>query len=352
MYENQTYEVILQRMLDRVSADMNKREGAIIYDALAPAAVELASAYIAFDSMLQETFGDTASREFLIRLCADRGIKPYAATQSVCTVVFTGAEVPIGNRFSGGNATYEYIGNNQVKCKEAGTIGNEYIGSIVPIEYVQGLQTAEITEIAIYGEDEESTEDLRVRYQESFEEKAFGGNKKDYKNKALAISGVGAVRITPVWNGAGTVKLTVLSSVFGKSSDSLVALAQEEFDPNKDGMGDGLAPIGHIVTVDTATETEISIATTITYDSGYNWETCSTHIIAAIEAYLLSLRKEWGNDTDGEYPVLVVRIAQIESAILSVHGVVDVAGTTINSEAKNKTLSQYEIPVLGVINNA
>lgn len=352
MFENQTYEVILQRMLDRVSATMNKREGAIIYDALAPAAAELASAYIAFDSMMQETFGDTASREFLVRLCADRGFAPYAATQAICTVAFDGADVPIGNRFSGGNTSYVYIGNNQVQCEEAGVIGNEYIGPIVPIEYVQGLQRAEITEIAIYGEDEESTEDLRERYRESFEERAFGGNKKDYKNKTLSISGVGAVKITPVWNGAGTVKLTVLSSVFGKASESLVALAQKEFDPNQDGMGDGLAPIGHVVTVYAPTEVVININSNITYDSGYDWETCKTHIISAIEAYLLSLRKEWGNDIDGEYPVLVVRIAQIEAAILSVHGVVDVDGTTINSKAQNLTLSDFEIPVLGVINNA
>ena len=352
MFENQTYEAILQRMLDRVSADKNKREGSVIYDALAPAAAELASAYIAFDSMLQETVGDTASRDFLIRLCKDRGIKPFEATQSICTVAFVGAEVPVGSRFSGGNTTYEYIGNNQVRCEEAGTVGNEHVGAIIPIEYIQGLQTAEITEIAIYGEDEESTEDLRERYTESFDEKAYGGNQKDYKNKTLGINGVGAVKVTPVWNGGGTVKLTVLSSIFGKASDSLVSLVQNEFDPHKNGMGEGLAPIGHVVTVDTATEVGINIGATITYESGYSWDTSHTHIKAAVEAYLLSLRKEWGNDSNGEYPSLIVRIAQIESAILSVQGVIDITSTTINSKTQNITLSANEIPVLGVINNA
>ena len=46
MYENITYESILQRMLDRIPDDMDKREGAVIYDALAPAAVELQLMYI------------------------------------------------------------------------------------------------------------------------------------------------------------------------------------------------------------------------------------------------------------------------------------------------------------------
>ena len=41
MYEEVTYESILERMLEKVPDNMDKREGSIIYDALAPAAVEL-----------------------------------------------------------------------------------------------------------------------------------------------------------------------------------------------------------------------------------------------------------------------------------------------------------------------
>ena len=66
MYEDQTFDVILQRMLSRVPETMDKRESSPIYAALAPAAVELTSMYIAFDCMLAETFGDTASREYLL----------------------------------------------------------------------------------------------------------------------------------------------------------------------------------------------------------------------------------------------------------------------------------------------
>ena len=42
MYEHITFDVILERMMDRVPNNIDKREGSIIYDALAPAAVELA----------------------------------------------------------------------------------------------------------------------------------------------------------------------------------------------------------------------------------------------------------------------------------------------------------------------
>ena len=46
MYENMTFENIMDRCLARVSASVDKREGSIVYDAIAPAAAELAILYI------------------------------------------------------------------------------------------------------------------------------------------------------------------------------------------------------------------------------------------------------------------------------------------------------------------
>ena len=45
-----------------------------------------------------------------------------------------------------------------------------------------------------------ATEDLRQRYFDSFEEKAFGGNVRDYLEKTNAIPGVGSTKVTRVWN--------------------------------------------------------------------------------------------------------------------------------------------------------
>jgi uncharacterized phage protein gp47/JayE len=56
VYEDVTYEVILQRMLDRVPDTIDKREGSVIYDALAPAAVELQLMYIELDTILKLAF--------------------------------------------------------------------------------------------------------------------------------------------------------------------------------------------------------------------------------------------------------------------------------------------------------
>ena len=348
MYETQTFENVLARMLERIPDTLDKRQGSVIYDALAPAAVEICNLYVAFDAMLEETFGDTASREYLIRLCNDRGITPKAATAAICACEFNeGAEVPQGSRFTGGNTTYVYLGAKQLECEELGTIGNEYLGSIVPIDYIESLTSAAITVIDVFGEDEEDTEELRSRYYSSFKTKAFGGNKQDYYEKTLAISGVGAAKITPVFNGAGTVKITLLSSEYAKATEALVAMVQKTFDPKQDGKGDGLAPIGHVVTVASAVEKIINVTTEITYADGYNQTMLKESIKQKIDDYLLSLRKDWENKE-----ALSVLVSHIDSAILSVQGVLDVSATKINGQSGNLFLDAEEIPILGVVNNA
>ena len=305
--------------------------------------------YIEFDIILQETFGDTASREYLIRRAKERGIEPYPATYALLKGEFTptSIEVPIGSRFSLNDLNY-YVkekiadGIYQVECEEVGVKGNQYFGDMIPIEYIDGLETAQLTELLIPGEDEEDTEDLRVRYFSSFETKPYGGNQKDYIEKANAIAGVGSTKVTPIWAGGGTVKLTILNSEFSKASSTLVHTVQQEIDPTKDGSGLGIAPIGHIVTVDTVEEVVINISTNITFDEGYSFNMLKTQIQTVIEEYLLELRKDWANQS-----FLIVRTAQIETRILGIQGIVDISNTNINENPTNLTLSQYQIPMMG-----
>ena len=76
MFEDQTYEAILQRMLDRVSDKFDKRPSSPIYDTHSPTAIELQILYIELETIIQNSYGDTAAREFLILLAKDRGLSP------------------------------------------------------------------------------------------------------------------------------------------------------------------------------------------------------------------------------------------------------------------------------------
>ena len=64
----------------------------------------------------------------------------------------------------------------------------------------------------IPAEDGDTTDTLREKYYASIDGEAFGGNVADYREKVNAITGVGGVKVYPVWNGGGTVKLTVIAS--------------------------------------------------------------------------------------------------------------------------------------------
>lgn len=99
MYENMTLEAILKSMLLNVPDTFDKREGSVIYDALAPVAIEIRNMYIDLDNILNQTFADTAAKKYLKLRCKERGIEIEPATKAIRKGVFN-IDVPIGSRFS------------------------------------------------------------------------------------------------------------------------------------------------------------------------------------------------------------------------------------------------------------
>lgn len=351
MYEAITFEVIMERMLNRIPDKFDKREGSIIWNALAPAAVELQNMYIEFDNIIKESFADTASYEFLQRRAEERGLYPYEPTNAVLKAEFN-QDVPIGSRFSLEDLNYivtEKIDDfhYKIECETKGRIGNQYFGTMIPVEYIDGLTHAEIVELLIPGEDLEDVEDFRQRYFDSFNAKAYGGNKRDYIEKTNSIEGVGSSKPIPHWNGGGTVKIIILDSEYNKATQTLIDKVQEILDPIPyNGLGVGVAPIGHIVTVTTADEIPINISVKLTFDEGYNWENTIDTATEVIENYLLELRKDWATSTE-----TVVRVAQIETRLLAIDGIIDIEDTKINGVDSNLILGINNIPVMGVIEN-
>lgn len=352
MYENITYKTILQRMLDKIPNTLDKREGSVIFDALAPAAMELKLAYIEFDQILNESFADTASRSFLIRRCAERGIYPKESTKAVLLGEFTPSSLDVsGQKFSLGKLNYTVVskienGKYQVQCETAGVEGNQYLGTVIPIEYIDKLETAELTDVLIPGEEAESTEHLRQRFFNSFSSVAFGGNIADYKAKINSLDGVGGCKVQRITQDEPNIVITIIDSDYNVPSATLVERVQETTDPKeKSGEGVGFAPIDHQVLIKSVEAVAINITTDITYASGYTESSALPQIKAAIDNYLLSLCSEWENSDS-----LVVRISYLESNILNCAEVVDIQNTMINGLSKNIELSAYQIPIGGTVN--
>lgn len=399
MYEVQTYESILARMLQKalsINSNLDTREGSLVWYGDAPAAVELQNLYIALDTVLNETFADTATRPYLILRAAERGLSPQPASPAILQMAITPTTLflPLNTRFSIGELNY-YVsadrgsGNYELTCETAGEAGNNYTGTVIPIEYVDGLETCKITSVLVPGEDEEDTELFRQRYLNSLNAQAFGGNQIDYIEKVNAIPGVGGVKVYRAWNGdlkpanmippkeaeawieglsgvpepvklwldtvyaaaknnmftvGGTVKLVVINSTFTVPSPTLVEQVQTAVDPLQNaGEGVGIAPIGHVVRVEGVQEETVDLGFALYYQRGWSWEDVSGYVTEAINGYFLELAQSWADQDEA----LVVRISQIESRLLGITGILDIANTTINEKAANHTLALDHIPVLG-----
>ena len=401
MYEGITYEVLLNRMLEKalsVNSNLDTREGSLIWLGQAPAAVEFQNLYIALDSVLKETFADTASRDYLILRAAERGLSPQPASAAILQLTITPSTLflPLNTRFSIGELNYFVSadrgnGDYEITCETVGEAGNDFTGTVIPIEYVEGLETCTVSAVLVPGEDEEDTEIFRQRYMNSLNAQAFGGNRIDYIEKINAIPGVGGVKVYRAWNSdikpaemipptgtaewisglsnvpeavkgwldavfyaasnnkltvGGTVKVVIINSTFAVPSETLVDQVQTAIDPLQNaGEGVGIAPIGHVVMVEGVAEETIDLSFALYYQRGWTWDDVSGYVTEAIEGYFTELAEGWADQEEA----LVVRISQIESRLLGITGILDIANTKINEEAANYTLALDHIPVLGSI---
>lgn len=350
-FEDMTYPVILNRMMERVSADypnLDTREGSVLFNALAPAAVELAIAYVELNNILSESFVDTATREYILKGCEQMGmdISQFEASAGTFKGAFN-VEVPIGSRWNCDLYNYtidEYLGMEgeyytySMRGETLGTAPNNVRGSLTAITDIPtGLTYAELIDCLIEGENEDSDEAIREAYYEYVNSTVSDGNIAQYQRWCSEYDGIGNYKIFPLWNGENTVKVSILTTSNRSASDELIAEFQEYLDPGITGMGDGAAPIGAFVTVNTATEVPINVSATVSLKTGYS---DTSTIEDALVKYFSSIA----------YDKSQVSYMSVGASILSAEGIEFVTDLTINEGTADIILGAEEIPVLGTMN--
>lgn len=153
------YEEILNRMLKKIPDSIDKREGSIIYNALAPAALELAQMYFQIENNTDLIFADTAVEKYLDRICEQNGLLRKQATNAIRKGLFYDSNndymnVEINTRFSSNSIVYRAVeqiekGIYKLECETAGTEGNTYTGELIPVQYIEGLAKVELADILI-----------------------------------------------------------------------------------------------------------------------------------------------------------------------------------------------------------
>lgn len=378
MYEEKTFENILSDMLSYVSdqsPELDTRTGSLIYNALAPIALELETAYHEMDMILNETFLETASKEFLVKHGSQIGVDINEATYAHFKGEFN-VDVEIGSRFNLEEYNYNVIDKLsepteeypyytfELICETSGAEPNAFLGDLTPITFVSNLSHAKLISVLIYGEDEEETEAYRYRLQVHVKQPPINGNVYQFNEWLAEYDGVGKYRTIPCWNGVNTVKLLISNSENKSASAELVSQVQEFFDPpsseiNDDvadinypqgrGMGNGQAPIGAIVTVSTITEVPVKVNCKVVLKEGYN---APVGVREAVEKYLNALAL---NKTTVSYMAISAEIFNAES-------VADIVTLTVTMNGKvmdiNKTpfipsvtIQDDEVAVLDIDNS-
>lgn len=372
-----TYDYILTEALSKVPDNVDKREGSIIRDALSPCCYEAAKHILYLADIIEQTYIETANGLWLDGRVIEGGITRDPATYAKKLGVFKTqldepCQISIGQSFSTvGDTILNYTavqvyanedgdvvpGSYIMQCNTVGSVGNSYIGRIVPNDYIEKLASAEITTLLYPGEEEESDDSLRERFLANLMKTAFGGNIAQYRQWAKEIPGIGGVQVYPVWAGGGTVKLSIIDTDYNSCSSEFCQTILEKFDPENSGgetgLGLGIAPIGHKVTVSTPLPRTINVSGKITLLPGYKLETLMPDIKATLENYLLSLREAWENSDDENNYSVTVYLGRINFAILNVKGVSSAYELKLNETDTDikltETSSLQEIPVLGTV---
>lgn len=364
-FSNETYQNILSSMLNKVPNTFDKREGGMIQTALGPAAYALEEYYMTLNKVQRAAFVQTAVGQSLDYLAVIAGLTRYSASAAVRLGVFN-QPIPLGSRFSTINgtdsinfiATKATVNTNEYEltAETPGTIGNAYSGSILPITYIDGLTTAQITDILVPGDDTETDDEFRERLITALNEKPFGGNVAAYRTFIGDIDGVGAVQVYPTWDGGGTVKCSIIGADFEPAPETLVENVQNAVDPPPNqGLGLGMAPIGAKVTIVAPTVVIINVSANITLAPGYDIGQVRPMVEEEIEAYLLGIRQKWGTPTTAggvEYSANVYR-AQIIAAIVGSVGVLNAVDVKLNDTEADVILTEtgttQQVPKMGTV---
>lgn len=349
MYEEMTFEYILELMMEDMPDGLDTSEGSLIYHACSKCAAQLEEAYIQLGAIYENIYPDTADLDHLVLFGQEKGVYIEEATAAIFKGKFD-VPVEIGSEFSGDD--YDYIVTEllddathtyKLECEETGTGPNSWTGEIIPLDDIDGMETAQLIELIEPGKDEEDEESYRMRLLDSFEIKPFAGNKAYYTEEIEKIEGVGGVKVYR--RESGTIPIYIISATYARPTDDIIQRVQEVVDPlQNSGDGIGIAPIGHSVTINGVIEEKINIEMVLIFDDGYSYEDLKSQIESAISEYFLELRKSWI-----EKDHIVVRKAGIENAIYNIEGVQDIVEIKLNDLTANVTLDENVIPVQGEV---
>lgn len=346
-------EDIIARMKANLKNPPNKIEGSFASDNIQAVAREIEKYYGYVDFLQAMHYAETSEGEFLDKKAKEVGVFRKEPTKAKGYVTFEGqANTYIPKGFRVGSDSFFYV------TIESGTIDQE--GKItLPAEAVVAGSESNISADTIYkfdnginglrkaynsegienGTDLEDDDHLRERTLIKMRYPGTSGNKFHYMQWAMEVEGVGRVKVFPLWNGAGTVKVSILDSNQKVANKNLIEKVQKHIDNGGERNGESLAPIGALLTVTTATEKLINVNAKVILDTNSTLDkvALADELKEKLQDYL---------DKNISYKLNRLTIAKIIDILYSIEGVADITEITANNVSDSIILNDEEIPTI------
>ena len=336
-------EEILNNMLDNLPLEYDKTEGGLFYDNLAPVSIEISNFRDIVEYVHRMGFADTAEGIFLEKIAATVGLSRRDAVNSVGEVQIegeVGTVVEVGTKISSDTFIFETTEKKVIdatkkvivpaRSVDKGSGCNVGIGAIkyFPVT-IQGL--TKVTNLKAFSEgyDTETDDELRARYYIKVRQPATSGNVYHYQHWCLAVPGIGGVKVFPLWNGNGTVKL-VLMDVNGLAPGTqLLKNVQDYVEEQR--------PIGATVTYNAAISKIVNFTGKVRIGTETTIEKVNEEFKVEVVEYF---RKTSFSDDYISY-------AKLGNILLNVKGVTDYDEFKVNNGQINITLEEEEVPTFG-----
>lgn len=342
LFSEQTYETLIRRILENTKKNnLDIREGSVSFNLLAPLAEELAKAYISMGDILSMAFIEDTYDEYLDKRVNEFGVYRKDGEKATGAIKVTGSDnsyIANGTIVTCGDLEYIvlndiFLPDDDVIYVEALGIGYKYnlaAGSIFELKEPQyGIETLTNETNFENGVDIETDEELRERFKYIIQNPRTSGNVNNYKEWALECDGVGRVKVYPLWNGNGTVKVLIIGNDNLPCSEEVINEVKAHIEEER--------PIGATVTVETPNLLNLTINIEIKLDSAYSLDDTKTQISTVLHEYINNLE-----DEDIIYYKALSTVGDLEA-------VNDIVTFTINNGQQNIAVGDYYIPVIDEI---
>lgn len=349
MFEDKNYNSIKDEILNSYNLDLAKNEGSFLNDIASSTAITHASLYSILDKLLNIAFITDTYEDNLDKRVKEYGVerkKGSLARGYVQVLGKEGTTLVDGMQIGANGLIYEYsqAGDTPVRLEEADGEGSAliYISAVLPgskynmpkntyfnpIENIEGISTIYNSEDIVGGVDEETDEELKERFFYLQAHKGTSGNVDDYIKWALEVEGVKNVKVIPLWNGNGTVKVIVMTKDNRNVSEDIVNATKDYIGIKK--------PIGANVTVVTPNVLDINISATVEAKENFTIEQIESDLKHIVDNYLVNSISE-------------ITYTKIAGLLSSVEGVVDYSNLTVNGSNKNIKLISDQVGSVGSI---